>query len=125
MSWELLSLPMACSQVGFLYGHSSPSLYHIFFFRQPFLVLSQQLAPYTRKWVTYLPSTELDATFNAADRRAAEDILSAKTAQIFETRLFSNAPHAFAVRTNMSDPELRFAKEASFRQAVEWMNAFL
>lgn len=68
---------------------------------------------------------ELDATFNAADRRNAEDILSAKNAQIFETRLFSNAPHAFAVRTNMSNPELRFAKEASFRQAVEWMNAWL
>jgi dienelactone hydrolase len=67
---------------------------------------------------------QLDAAFNATARRTAEDILSAKGA-IFETTLYSQAPHGFAVRANMTVPAQRFAKEASFLQAVGWFGAWL
>ena len=67
---------------------------------------------------------ELDASFNATGRRTAEDILSAQNAT-FQMSLYSKAPHGFGVRVNMSIPEQKFAKEASFKQAVTWFDFWL
>ncbi|KAF2873689.1 dienelactone hydrolase [Massariosphaeria phaeospora] len=67
---------------------------------------------------------ELDASFNATARRNAEDILSRKNAT-YQTSLYSGAPHGFAVRVNASIPREKFAKEASFVQAVTWFDAWL
>ncbi|KAF2277893.1 alpha/beta-hydrolase, partial [Westerdykella ornata] len=62
---------------------------------------------------------QLDGTFNAAARRNAEDILTGMNA-VFQTVLYSQAPHGFAVRVNMSAPAEKFAKEGAFLQAVKW-----
>jgi hypothetical protein len=67
---------------------------------------------------------ELDFAFTAPLRRNAEDILSNKSAT-FETALYSKTPHGFGVRVNASIPQQKFAKEASFRQAVNWLDAWL
>jgi dienelactone hydrolase len=67
---------------------------------------------------------ELDAAFNVTLRRNAEDILTGKNAT-YETNLYSGAPHGFGVRVDLSVPRQKFAKDASFRQAVGWLSAWL
>ncbi|KAF2675729.1 alpha/beta-hydrolase [Lentithecium fluviatile CBS 122367] len=67
---------------------------------------------------------ELDALFNSTGRRAAEDILTARNAT-YQTNLYSGAPHGFAVRANLNISRQRFAKEASFLQAVTWFDNWL
>ena len=67
---------------------------------------------------------ELDGSFNATARRIAEDILSRKNAT-YQTNLYSGAPHGFGVRVDVKVPRQKFAKEASFSQAVQWFGAWL
>ncbi|KAK8022767.1 alpha/beta-hydrolase [Apiospora rasikravindrae] len=38
----------------------------------------------------------------------------------WQVDLYSGAMHGFAVRGNLSDPQMRFAKETAFIQAVRW-----
>jgi dienelactone hydrolase len=67
---------------------------------------------------------ELDAAFNVTLRRNAEDILTAKNAT-YQSTLYSDAPHGFAVRVDLNVPSQKYAKDASFVQAVSWFNAWL
>ncbi|KAF2734351.1 alpha/beta-hydrolase [Polyplosphaeria fusca] len=67
---------------------------------------------------------ELDDTFNATARHAAEAILQSKNAT-YQLNLYSGAPHGFAVRPNLSVPRQKYAKDASYFQAVRWFEAWL
>ncbi|KAF9692660.1 hypothetical protein EKO04_009355 [Ascochyta lentis] len=66
----------------------------------------------------------LDASFNATAKSKAESILNANNIT-FQTNLYAQAPHGFAVRPNMTIPQQTYAKQASFVQAVTWFNAWL
>lgn len=67
---------------------------------------------------------ELDNAFNATARRSAEEILGSKNVT-FQSTLYSGAPHGFAVRPNLTVPVQKYAKEASFLQAVTWFDSWL
>lgn len=67
---------------------------------------------------------QLDTIFNSTLRHNAEAILSAKNAT-FQSNFYAGAPHGFAVRPNITIPLQKFAKEASFLQAVLWFAAWL
>ncbi|KAL1642847.1 hypothetical protein SLS61_009476 [Didymella pomorum] len=66
----------------------------------------------------------LDASFNATAKSRAESILNSNNIT-FQTNLYSQAPHGFAVRPNMTIAQQVYAKQASFVQAVTWFNAWL
>lgn len=67
---------------------------------------------------------ETDSIFPAPKRHESEAILS-KTGQPYQISLFSGVEHGFAVRADISKPDLRFAKEGAFYQAVSWFNQYL
>lgn len=67
---------------------------------------------------------ELDGSNNATQRAAAEAIFKAKNAT-YQTSLYSDAEHGFAVRTNLSDPRKAFAQESAYFQAVRWFDTWL
>lgn len=71
-----------------------------------------------------LTNIALDASFNATAKSRAEEILNANNIT-FQTNLYSQAPHGFAVRANISIPQQAYAKQASFVQAVTWFKAWL
>ncbi|KAK0100205.1 hypothetical protein ONS95_008544 [Cadophora gregata] len=67
---------------------------------------------------------ELDASSTPSQRAAAEAIFTS-TNITFQTNLYSNAEHGFAVRTNLSDPQKAFAQESAYFQAVRWFDAWV
>ncbi|KAL5314397.1 hypothetical protein ACEPPN_018823 [Leptodophora sp. 'Broadleaf-Isolate-01'] len=67
---------------------------------------------------------ELDGSSTPAQRAAAEAIFTS-TNITFQTNLYSNAEHGFAVRTNLSDPQKAFAQESAYFQAVRWFDAWV
>ncbi|KAF2009305.1 alpha/beta-hydrolase [Aaosphaeria arxii CBS 175.79] len=67
---------------------------------------------------------ELDGGFNSTLRRNAEDILQ-KMNSTYQTNLYSGAPHGFAVRVDLNNSRQKYAKEASFQQAVTWFDTWL
>lgn len=67
---------------------------------------------------------ELDASSTPAQRAAAEAIFTAQNTT-FQTALYSNAEHGFAVRTNLTDPQKRFAQESAYVQAVRFFDAYV
>ena len=38
---------------------------------------------------------------------------------------YERAAHGFAVRGDLKNPQIKFAKEAAFLQAVQWFDEFL
>jgi hypothetical protein len=44
---------------------------------------------------------------------------------MFQTTLYAQAPHGFAVRANLSVPAQKFAKEGAYLQALTWFDAWL
>lgn len=71
-----------------------------------------------------LTRVALDASFNSTAKSKAESILNANNIT-FQTNLYSQAPHGFAVRPNLTIPQQAYAKQASFVQAVTWFDAWL
>jgi len=61
---------------------------------------------------------------NSTQRAAAEAAFVASNVT-FQTSLYSNAEHGFAVRTNLSDPEKRFAQESAYVQAVRFFDFWI
>lgn len=43
----------------------------------------------------------------------------------YQTSLYSNAEHGFAVRTNLSNKQKAFAQESAYFQAVRWLDAWV
>ncbi|KAF2630832.1 hypothetical protein BU25DRAFT_334399 [Macroventuria anomochaeta] len=76
------------------------------------------------EYVGKLTRTALDASFNATAKSRAESILNANNIT-FQTNLYSQAPHGFAVRPNLTIPQQAYAKQASLVQAVTWFDAWL
>ncbi|KAH8676450.1 Alpha/Beta hydrolase protein [Tricladium varicosporioides] len=67
---------------------------------------------------------DLDGSSTPAQRAAAEAIFLAKNAT-YQTVLYANAEHGWAVRTNLTDPKKRFAQESAYLQAVRWFDAWI
>ncbi|KAH9860728.1 hypothetical protein J1614_012060 [Plenodomus biglobosus] len=65
-----------------------------------------------------------DPLFNSTAKGRAETILETGNI-IFESTLYAQAPHGFAVMGNVSAPTEVYAKQASFMQAVTWFNEWL
>lgn len=43
----------------------------------------------------------------------------------YQMTLYSGVEHGFAVRGDISKPDIKFAKEAAFLQAVQWFDEYL
>ena len=43
----------------------------------------------------------------------------------YQITLYSDVERGFAVRADLNKPEVKFAKEAAFLQAVQWFDEFL
>ncbi|KAJ5637285.1 hypothetical protein N7490_007164 [Penicillium lividum] len=99
-----------------------PGLLDVSYVAHPSLVDSEELA--TIKGPLSISAAETDAIFPAAKRRESEDILL-KTGQPYQVNLFSGVEHGFAVRGDLSNPIIKFARESAFLQSVAWFNQYL
>lgn len=68
--------------------------------------------------------SEVDQIFTTQLRHESEDTLI-KTGQPWQINLFSGVSHGFAVRGDLSNKQVKFAKEQAFCQAVIWFNQYL
>ncbi|KAK5742076.1 hypothetical protein LTR17_003584 [Elasticomyces elasticus] len=66
-----------------------------------------------------IAAAENDEIFPASKRRETEDILKGKGVP-FQIFLYSDVDHGFAVRGDMSNRKVKFAKEAAFLQCMQW-----
>ncbi|KAI1257377.1 hypothetical protein MGN70_000417 [Eutypa lata] len=71
-----------------------------------------------------ISAAETDAIFPAEKRHRSEEIL-AKKGDPYQIYLYSQTEHGFAVRSDVSKKEQRFAKEQAFLQAVTWFDNWL
>lgn len=71
-----------------------------------------------------IAAAETDHIFPAEKRRESEDILKEMGAT-YQMTLFSGVEHGFAVRADIKQKHIKFAKEAAFEQAVTWFNEYL
>lgn len=76
-----------------------------------------------------IAAAETDGIFPAEKRHKSEEILK-KLAQgdkkiPYQISLYSAVEHGFAVRTDIKDRKLKFAKEAAFSQAVTWFDEYI
>jgi len=69
-------------------------------------------------------AAETDQIFPAEKRRHTEDMLKEMSIP-YQMCLYSGVEHGFAVRADLSKPDVKFAKEAAFLQAVQWFDEFL
>jgi dienelactone hydrolase len=66
---------------------------------------------------------DLDASNTPANRTSITTIFEQKNAT-FQTAVFSNAEHGFAVRTDLTIPQKAFAQEGAYWQALRWLDAW-
>ncbi|KAK4500884.1 hypothetical protein PRZ48_009076 [Zasmidium cellare] len=71
-----------------------------------------------------IAAAETDHIFPPEKRRETEDILREGKVP-YQLTLYSDVEHGFAVRADLNKPEVKFAKEAAFLQAVQWFDEFL
>ncbi|PPJ58495.1 hypothetical protein CBER1_05601 [Cercospora berteroae] len=67
---------------------------------------------------------ELDASSTPENRTNIEGIFIQGN-KTFQTNLYADAEHGFAVRTNLTDPKKRFAQESAYLQAVRWFDQWV
>ncbi|KZV89806.1 dienelactone hydrolase endo-1,3,1,4-beta-D-glucanase [Exidia glandulosa HHB12029] len=71
-------------------------------------------------------SCEVDPAFPAEACAAADEIFGGgKYAPGYERRHWMGCQHGFAVRGDLSDPQVRAGKEGAFKGAVEWFQKYL
>jgi dienelactone hydrolase len=87
-------------------------------FGGPFLLLESP----TYFLANYL--IELDGSSTPTQRASIEGTFITQNTT-FQTSLYSNAEHGFAVRTNLSDIQKAFAQESAYYQAVRFFDAYL
>jgi hypothetical protein len=64
--------------------------------------------------------------FSKEKRRATEDVLFKKTKPIpFQVVVYGGTGHGFSLQTEFMSSKTKFAKEAAFSQAVQWLNQWL
>ncbi|KAF2157816.1 alpha/beta-hydrolase [Myriangium duriaei CBS 260.36] len=71
-----------------------------------------------------IAAAETDQIFTVEKRHESEVVLKEMKAT-YQLNLYSGVEHGFAVRTDISSKERKFAKEAAFEQAVTWFNEWL
>lgn len=69
--------------------------------------------------------TETDQIFPEEKRHKTEQLLKEMGSIPYQMCLYSGVEHGFAVRADTSKPDVKFAKEAAFFQAVQWFDEFL
>ncbi|KAI5366263.1 Putative dienelactone hydrolase, alpha/Beta hydrolase [Septoria linicola] len=67
---------------------------------------------------------ELDASSTPENRTNIETIFSEGN-KTFQTALYAQAEHGFAVRTNLTDKRKAFAQESAYLQAVRWFDQWV
>ena len=67
---------------------------------------------------------ETDQIFPPEKRHESEDILK-KGGKTYQMTLYSGVEHGFAVRSDLSKRDNKFAKEQAFFQAVQWFDWWL
>lgn len=92
------------------------------YFAHPSFVEEDELAGVTGP--LSIAAAETDTIFTTEKRHASEDILK-KTGQPYQINLYSGVEHGFAVRGDVNDKVIKFAKEQAFLQAVTWFDHFL
>ncbi|PGH10657.1 hypothetical protein AJ79_05371 [Helicocarpus griseus UAMH5409] len=71
-----------------------------------------------------ISAAETDTIFPAEKRHQSEEIL-AKSGLPYQINLFSGVVHGFAVRGDLSNKVVKFAKEQAFVQAITWFGEHL
>jgi dienelactone hydrolase len=71
-----------------------------------------------------ISAAETDQIFPPEKRRQSEDILT-KMDVPWQINLFSDTEHGFAVRADLTQPRVKWAKEQAFYQAVQWFDEYL
>jgi dienelactone hydrolase len=71
-----------------------------------------------------IAAPETDIIFPAELRRKVEDVLMVKKLP-YQVTLYGGVEHGFAVRTDLSIKEKKFAKESAYFQAVRWFDEYV
>jgi len=71
-----------------------------------------------------IAAAEIDQALTADLRHESEEILK-KKGHPYQINLYSGVEHGFAVRTDLSIKQNKFAKEQAFFQAVAWFDEWL
>ncbi|KAM0723281.1 hypothetical protein Q7P37_001482 [Cladosporium fusiforme] len=66
---------------------------------------------------------DLDQSSTPENRTNIEEIFFDGN-KTYQTSLYSNAEHGFAVRTNLTDKQKAFAQEGAYFQAIRWLDAW-
>lgn len=70
-----------------------------------------------------ISAAEIDSAFPEKNRHEAEKVLSENKIR-YEMTLFSGVSHGFAVRGDVSDPVVKYAKEKVLSDQIKWFNQF-
>ncbi|KAL4867961.1 hypothetical protein BDV12DRAFT_170370 [Aspergillus spectabilis] len=71
-----------------------------------------------------IAAAETDAIFPAENRHRSEEILK-EVGVPYQVSLYSGVAHGYAVRGDITNTVVRFAKESTFLQALRWFGEFL
>jgi sterol O-acyltransferase len=88
----------------------------------PSLVESQELQDIQGPLA--ISAAEIDMIFPAEKRHESEDILK-KIGQPYQINLYGGVEHGFAVRADLNNKAIKYAKESAFLQAVQWFDEHL
>ncbi|KAK1759968.1 putative dienelactone hydrolase [Echria macrotheca] len=92
------------------------------YFAHPSFVTEEELASIPGP--LSISAAETDSIFPAEKRHKSEEILK-KSGIPYQITLYSGVEHGFAVRGDMNNKVIKFAKEAAFLQAVHWFDYYL
>lgn len=91
-------------------------------FAHPSFVDAEELKAMTAPLT--IAAAETDEIFPVEKRHETEAIL--KDMKIpYQISLYSDVEHGFSVRGDVSNPRVKFAKEAAFLQHVQWFDEFV
>lgn len=87
----------------------------------PSLVTIEEVAAVTKPLI--ISAAEVDPVFSAELRHQTEAKLQ-EVGATYQLDLFSKVSHGYAIRGDVSVPLVRYAKEKTLRDQVEWFNLF-
>ena len=92
------------------------------FTAHPSFVTEEELAAITGP--LSIAAAETDNIFPVEQRHKSEEIL--RTTNVpWQINLFSGVEHGFAVRGDLNNPEVKFAQNGAFNQALAWFDQHL
>ncbi|KAL9069656.1 MAG: hypothetical protein Q9157_006084 [Trypethelium eluteriae] len=92
------------------------------FVAHPSFVDAEEVKSITRP--ISIAAAETDQIFPAPKRRETEDMLKDMSVP-YQLSLYSGTSHGFAVRADLSQPQIKWAKEQAFYQAVQWFDEYV